>query len=976
MLLGFYEGSYDELLPAVAQKYGISVTYLKSLDDTAGSPYLGPLPPPPDPAVPPPPDEDEGPVPLPPPTSQPTTPRGTAKRSQFQAPPPSSFFRGDMSPPGRERTSSVGVPPLTNANSQGNTPVPTPSLIPGGGKKSPKAPQGSSAPAKAAPAAAAAAAAAKKSPAKAESRSKAKVVAQPPAAAKKAASSKPSAPSPTAKVAPAKSAAPPAATAKPTPPAAVKPMSPSAIAMAAAASPASSPASTFSGISPDLMRTLQELKAQAEALGAKSVLDGLGTLEHKITVEINRTAKLLGSAPPGSSKDASGIPTPPPMHPTSPGMARVVAGKGSAPVPPPLPGATAVPNGAKPAPPPLPGAKGPKPPPLPGAKPAPPPLPGAKGPAPPPLPGAKGPAPPPLPGGKGPGPRGAVPAMPLPDMMRRGSMGIKPEIKPTRKMRPLFWGRLGYQQSMGTIWENLRDPVNVDIDRLALVFGTDPEKEAKSRKIIGAGGRAGGGNTDNDGTTTAMKIATGSVGLIDPRRTQNVNIAISRIRVPHDKLRAAIISVDGAVLTEEFTDKLMKSLPTDEELALVQAYDGDPDLLGPVEKYFLMLAPIPRVRQRLEAHMFVLTFQGDWEDAKRRCKLLSDAIGALNPDPGPVPSGILKAVLSRVLVVGNYMNGGTARGRATGFQLDVLAKLKNVKGAWPLDENDEEKDDDIIFADNEEKETPFKRAPGSQMTLMDFLVDDLEENAPNLADFHEKLKPLKRIAGMDLDQLKRDVIALEGGINRMRNELEKGAGGRQQAEEMRQPFREAMAPHLERLSSSYAELDGMWGNAVETALDTAKKYGEKVKGPGDMPAIARFIESVTTFMEDYRRALEAKRKLKENARTQAMRANMTRQFSFGARARLSQSPFMRSSSLRDVDADEDNPKVRPRLPWVPLGSVASRCTTSSTTFSTSAGKNGAARGVGDGCRGRAGRQAPAPPQGRHVARGCTGRREY
>ena len=39
----------------------------------------------------------------------------------------------------------------------------------------------------------------------------------------------------------------------------------------------------------------------------------------------------------------------------------------------------------------------------------------------------------------------------------------------------------------------------------------------------------------------------------------------------------------------------------------------------------------------------------------------------------------VKLILALVLAIGNYLNGGTQRGQADGFGLDILAKLKDVK---------------------------------------------------------------------------------------------------------------------------------------------------------------------------------------------------------------------------------------------------------------------------------------------------------
>ena len=39
----------------------------------------------------------------------------------------------------------------------------------------------------------------------------------------------------------------------------------------------------------------------------------------------------------------------------------------------------------------------------------------------------------------------------------------------------------------------------------------------------------------------------------------------------------------------------------------------------------------------------------------------------------------LKTVMEMILSFGNYMNGGTQRGQADGYDLGILAKLRDVK---------------------------------------------------------------------------------------------------------------------------------------------------------------------------------------------------------------------------------------------------------------------------------------------------------
>lgn len=61
--------------------------------------------------------------------------------------------------------------------------------------------------------------------------------------------------------------------------------------------------------------------------------------------------------------------------------------------------------------------------------------------------------------------------------------------------------------------------------------------------------------------------------------------------------------------------------------------------------------------------------------ARRELDLLSKAHHDLRGSKGFV------RILEAVLAVGNHLNGGTYRGQATGFKLDALLKLMDVKGS-------------------------------------------------------------------------------------------------------------------------------------------------------------------------------------------------------------------------------------------------------------------------------------------------------
>ena len=70
----------------------------------------------------------------------------------------------------------------------------------------------------------------------------------------------------------------------------------------------------------------------------------------------------------------------------------------------------------------------------------------------------------------------------------------------------------------------------------------------------------------------------------------------------------------------------------------------------------------------------------------------------------------LKTLLEIVLALGNYLNGGTFRGRAYGFKLEALTKLKDTKAA-----------------DN-------------QTTLLHYIVQLVSSKHPDILDFGRDLK--------------------------------------------------------------------------------------------------------------------------------------------------------------------------------------------------------------------------------------------
>jgi len=236
-------------------------------------------------------------------------------------------------------------------------------------------------------------------------------------------------------------------------------------------------------------------------------------------------------------------------------------------------------------------------------------------------------------------------------------------------MRPLHWSKLPDMKVVGTIWvdESAKSGIgmessDIDVELIESVFGvaaaapTTPEKS-------------------KSGFGKKKEAAPEKVALLDMKRSNNVGIALARLRVTDAVIKAAILDPVSHPLSSEKVDALIGMLPTTEELDSVRDFSGDPSTLGRVEQFFLALSDIPNLSPRLMALQASQQFGPSWEALAHELKTMLSATKQVGD------SKALKLVLSRVLAVGNYLNGTSTRGGAYGFKLADLGKLAQVKSA-------------------------------------------------------------------------------------------------------------------------------------------------------------------------------------------------------------------------------------------------------------------------------------------------------
>ncbi|EYU34415.1 hypothetical protein MIMGU_mgv1a007441mg [Erythranthe guttata] len=246
--------------------------------------------------------------------------------------------------------------------------------------------------------------------------------------------------------------------------------------------------------------------------------------------------------------------------------------------------------------------------------------------------------------------------------------------------------------------------------------------------------------TDSSGGKTGAKKPAGSkpvkVQLIDLKRAYNVEIMLTKVKMPLPDMMAAALAMDETILDADQVENLIKFCPKKEEMELLKGYTGDPENLGKCEQFFLELMKAPRVESKLRVFLFKIQFNSQVSDFRKSLNIVNSACQEVRN------SHKLKDIMQRILYLGNKLNEGTARGSAVGFKLDSLSKLADT------------------------------RASIGRMTLMHYLCKLLDKNdRSDLLDFHKDFINLEASTKIQLKTLAEEMQSIIKGLEKVKQEL-------------------------------------------------------------------------------------------------------------------------------------------------------------------------------------------------------------
>uniref|UniRef100_A0A671UA95 Diaphanous related formin 1 n=1 Tax=Sparus aurata TaxID=8175 RepID=A0A671UA95_SPAAU len=523
--------------------------------------------------------------------------------------------------------------------------------------------------------------------------------------------------------------------------------------------------------------------------------------------------------------------------------------------PPPLPGNAGIPP--PPPPPPLPGMPGPPPPPpLPGmpGPPPPPPLPGMPGPPPPPpLPGMGPPPPPPPPGFPGAPPPPPVFGMPpMPGMGGWGAPvppqlphGLQPkkEYKPEVQLKRANWRKIGPEDlSEKSFWIKAKEEKfesNELLAKLTLAFSS----QTKTKKEQDGG----------DEKKQVQKKKVKELKILDGKSSQNLSIFLGSFRLPYEEIKNAVFEVNEKILTESMVQNLIKNLPAQEQLSVLGEMKDEYDDLAESEQFGVVMSSVKKLMPRLQAIQFKLQFEEQMNNIKPDVVSVTAACEEL------MKSQAFTKLLEITLLVGNYMNAGSRNGKAFGFTISYLCKLRDTKSA------------DL------------------KQTLLHFLAEVCQEQYPDVMSFTDELIHVEKASRVSAETLQKNLELMGRQIKSLEKDLETFPPPQNDKDLFAEKIFVATAREQhEKLDLLHKNMEKQYNDLGEFFVFDPKKISAE-----------EFFGDLNTFKNMFLQAVKENQKRKE-AEEKIKRAKLARE-----KAEKEKEEKLKKNQLLDINAEGD-----------------------------------------------------------------------
>ncbi|KAL3880229.1 hypothetical protein ACJMK2_032478 [Sinanodonta woodiana] len=204
----------------------------------------------------------------------------------------------------------------------------------------------------------------------------------------------------------------------------------------------------------------------------------------------------------------------------------------------------------------------------------------------------------------------------------------------------------------------------------------------------------------------------------------NINLFLNRLDNGAEDLVNSLEDGEAAHLTLPLLQYLTQILPSQEEVTMIQLYQGHRLKLGMAEQFILLLGDIPDYPILIEGHLTRAEFKSTISKFQASLVSMTEASKLI------INSTELRNFLQLILSAGNFLNYGNFKGNCTGFKLSSLERLASVRSRSPY------------------------------RTLLHHLVQLSEDQDKDALKFAKDISTLEKAAKCSVEELKTDISKL------------------------------------------------------------------------------------------------------------------------------------------------------------------------------------------------------------------------
>ncbi|MCQ2816044.1 MAG: hypothetical protein MJ252_02150 [archaeon] len=417
-----------------------------------------------------------------------------------------------------------------------------------------------------------------------------------------------------------------------------------------------------------------------------------------------------------------------------------------------------------------------------------PPVPGVPGV--PPVPGQDaGAVPPPAPGGAPPPP---PPPPPPAIKLEKKILPTKPKINLKVKCKKVEWVRFLNNPEKPNFWNGIKETSNISIDDVTSVFALNkvPKKAAEDDDLL---------------KMPEVKKLT----FLEGPRAQKVGISIAKLpSIP--EVAKGLEKMDEKILKIGHIEIFVREYILDSEIASYKAQDKPGAVWDTGEDYLIKLYKIPFSKEKCTIWQNMTIFEEYYGLVSSDLEKYEMAIKEVRDDE------ILKKIFAYILTIGNVLNGGTAKGQADGFSLDILPKLAGIK-------------------DNKGK------------SLLTFIVTNMKEKEGiSFNNFAKNFPGIKGASQTIFSEIGRNKNLMNKMLTDSKNFHEKIT--------LKDEFVTKTASLIEGAKSHYAKVDSKY-TKVETDSQILIKYYGYTEKDEKYKKIEQFFKNLNSFIMDIERAV-------------------------------------------------------------------------------------------------------------------------